>query len=290
MNAIERPGPSRGTTILADAGRVVVGADGSPAGHNAVRTAAAYAAAHGTALRIVHAFNWLPTMHPVPGGAAGRILAAAVVLAAEVAPEITADARLVEGAATSALLRESRFATLLVVGDSAMQALVPGGDQIEQLAGRARCAVLVVRAGTPPDGPVLACVDPSSPVAGVVLDAAFDEAARRGAELVVLHAGEPGARTADEETRQLDLLRALITPRENTSGQPARAALVHGNPPDALVLASHGAQLVVVGTAGDHPYAGLPGAVTQGLLHHSPAPVLVVHSLPAQPPLQGDHR
>ena len=51
---------------------------------------------------------------------------------------------------------------------------------------------------------------------------------------------------------------------------------IAGEPQDVLIELSRSAELVVVGARGDEPWRGMLGEVSQSLLYHSPAPVLVV--------------
>jgi nitroreductase len=58
-----------------------------------------------------------------------------------------------------------------------------------------------------------------------------------------------------------------------------RSALLRGDPAAVLRRESAAAALLVMGAGSDRPYGGLPGTVTQCLLRHSPAPLLIVRGV-----------
>jgi nucleotide-binding universal stress UspA family protein len=266
--------------------RVVVGADGSPSSGSAVRIAARQASLYGCPLRIVHAFNWAPTMAHLPGCEA-RMLADELVdrcvrLAAHVAPEITVDTHLVEGSSTTALLREARTAALLVVGDGGLgsRTCLPTESGTVRLAACAPCTVLIARARQRVDGPIVVGVDQSA-VAGRVLDHAFVAAARQGTALLVVRAVPSSSSTADAEVRALveDVRR-----RAELSAVRATVQVTVGDPADVLRRESAQAGMLIVGPRGDHLGRGLLGPVTQTLLHHASVPLVVVRRpMPVRP-------
>jgi nucleotide-binding universal stress UspA family protein len=255
---------------------VVAGVDGSASSLSAVRLAAGHAAAYGSPLLIVHAFNWLPRQQlpagTCPRAAADEVIGRAAAAAGEVAPGLEIGTRLLEGAATSTLLRLARTAVLLAVGDGGLSAedCLPTYASAVHIAARAPCSVLVARASPPGHGPILVGVN-GAPASEQALDAAFDIAARRRAELVVVRAVPSGP--DDEQLRELA---DLVRPREDRYHLAARIRLLPGEPEAVLVAASARAGLVIVGARGRRPYQGLLGPVAQTLLQHSAAPVLLV--------------
>ena len=257
---------------------VVVGTDGSPSSVNAVRAAARQAAMYGRPLRIVHAFNWIPTMRNLPGCQAREraddVLDEAVRLAGGVAPGVPITARMIEGSSTTALLREARTAALLVIGDGKLGAhtWLPSDCGAVQLASRAPCTVLVARARQVDAGPIVVGVDRSA-AAVRVLDVAFTVAARRGTSLVVVCVQESPSATGRDDVQALvdDVER-----RAATSVVPVTVRTATGDPADVLRTASVDAELLVVGPRGDHLGRGLLGPVTQTLLHHASAPLFIV--------------
>lgn len=270
---------------VSPAAPVVVGVNGSPASLTAVRTAARHAQVYERELRIVHVFNWLPTRDGHPCDTAQAVLDQAVALAKAVAPGLGVRTRMVEGTPATLLLRESKTASLIAVGDGSLSdCTCPAVDACAvQLARRAWCDVLVTRQRGPSEGPVVVGVDNCSH-ASRVLDIAFDAAARLGTEVVAVRVVDPETpqRAVAEGTRRV---RAAVAQRERTFGVPARPVLRPGDPMEVLREESQTAGLVVVGAHGDRPYGGMPGSVTQGMLHHCPAPLVVVRrQVPFRPP------
>jgi nucleotide-binding universal stress UspA family protein len=253
---------------------VVVGVDGSASSLSAVRLAAGHAASHGLSLHIVHAFNWLPG-RPEPNGVRpGDVIQHAVTTARRVTPGLVVTTRLLEGAATSTLLRQARAAALLAVGDGGLSAQVclPTHSTAVHIAARAVCSVLVARTAPARDGPILVGVNGSS-FSERVLDFAFDIAARNQAELVVLRAATSSPSDVG------DNLADLVAPREDKYHLTASVRIVRGEPEAVLVAESVRAGLVIVGARGQQPYRGLLGSAAQTLLHHSPAPLILVRGL-----------
>jgi nucleotide-binding universal stress UspA family protein len=258
---------------------VVVGVDGSVSSFNAVRAAARQAGTYGCPLHIVHAFNWLPTMHSLPGcqdrDLADDMMDEAVRLASEVAPDIAITTLMTEGSSTTVLLREARIAALLVIGDGGVGTCtcLPTGSSAVQLASRAPSTVLIARAGRGAGGPIVVGVDRSA-VAARVLDFAFTAAARQGTALVVVSAEDaPSDRAGDRDRRRLvdDVAR-----RADSRGVRAAVRSLPGDPADVLRAESAGAEMLVVGPRGDHVGRGLLGPVTQTLLHHATVPLAIV--------------
>jgi nucleotide-binding universal stress UspA family protein len=70
---------------------------------------------------------------------------------------------------------------------------------------------------------------------------------------------------------------ALTTIRETHAGVPIQATLLEGHPAPILVKASHGADLLVVGSRGHGEFAGmLLGSVSEHCVTNAHCPVLVV--------------
>ncbi|MGN9914512.1 universal stress protein [Phytohabitans sp. LJ34] len=240
----------------------------------AVRMAASEAAATGRPLHVVHAFMW-PLELP-PGGSgeereqAERIVADAAAQARDWHRELVVSSEVVDGETIEVLLRAAARASMLVLGSDD-----PGGpaDPSEsvsfQVAARAVGPVLCARGSDTASGPVVVGVD-GSPDASVGLATAVEEARRRDAGLVVLHAEG----TACAETLTASDLKVEHRRVEGPAGQ-------------ALIEASGGAQLVVVGAQGDRPTP--LGPVTQAVLRHADCPVLVARKrhVPAQARISG---
>ena len=280
---------------------VVVGVDGSGSAYQAVEWAAAEAARRGVALRLVSAFSWTTSDHPVRHDgrvaqyrdqlleAARHGLSRAARIAEDTSPGIETAPQVEIGAPIEVLGSEARRAQLLVLGDRGLggvTGLVLGSVAVA-LAARGACPVVIVRGETRnTDGPVVVGTD-GSPVSEAALGFAFDAAAVRGAELVALHAWSPTAvdkalepmmdwdAVADEED-------AVLAERLSGWGQKypqitVRRSVVRDGAARALVDASRGAQLVVVGSRGRGNAAGLLlGSVSHGVLHAAHCPVAIV--------------
>jgi nucleotide-binding universal stress UspA family protein len=249
---------------------VVAGVSGSAASLRAVEVAAREAGAHGLPLRLVHALQYRPGVVD-EARSAGDLLRQARAIALAAAPGLWTTVELVEGDPVTGLLRLSRRASLIVIGDGHL------GDQVclrreataVQVTARAYGNVLVVRAPAPPYGPVLAGVSGST-VSTSLVEHAFEAAADRGVDLHMVHVGEVSHR--------VHVLEDVITSRALAAGIVARFDVVPGDPTEVLRRRSRDASLVVVGARGDLPYHGLLGSVTQTLLHHARGPVAVIRT------------
>lgn len=178
---------------------VLVGIDGTDDGDRALRFAIAEAQRRGTGIRLLHVlhppfFAVGPTglfETPSPRDIGAHILKDAVERTRELAPDLYVAGSLLVGGRAATLAEETYGGACLVVGTSQHGVLrYLGGSTSTGVAARSACPVV--------------CVPPSwdkAPVreqiaVGVdehagprpVLEVAFEEAARRRAELVVVHA------------------------------------------------------------------------------------------------------
>ncbi|WP_405095074.1 universal stress protein [Micromonospora sp. NBC_01412] len=256
-----------------------------------VRLAAREAAGHDRPLSLLHAFNWAAALEAPseagPRAEAEDLIERATAVAGEVEPALSVSGEIVEGSPLAALIRRSDSAFLVAVGDGGMtrcKDCIPADALAVQLAAQAGCPVLVVRPEPPPPGPVLVGVDGSAS-SQAALGFAFDCAASRSAPLLAVRVTEP-ARTAgggdtagSAEDARAELAEAVARYGRRHPSVPAECHSVVGDPGDVLVDRSRSAQLAIVAGRGDEPLRGMLGAVSQSLLYHSPAPVIVVRGL-----------
>ncbi|WP_308283063.1 universal stress protein [Pseudonocardia nigra] len=283
---------------------VAVGADERSA-TDAVDWAAAEAAVRGRPLCIVHAPDCgvpaapfdlaLPACGLPPTDEATRyVLTAAADRARAVASDLVVSAEAVPGPVVPALLAAAHPAALLVLGGrrGRVRALLTG-SATAAVAGEAACPVAVVRArgdaGAARGGPRVVVGIGVARSAGGVLRHAFDAAAQRGVPLVAVHAWTPdvpadleavcGCRDEAEATAHQVLEDALAPWRRQFDGVPVVSRVVRADPARALVEASDGAALSVVGApARTHLLAGIR-SVTHRVLYRARGPVVVCPDL-----------
>lgn len=281
---------------------VVVGVDGSAAALDAVRVAVREAEYRQRPLRVVHAFIWPLTgapLTPVPGAPvtaglrnqAEQYVTEAVEQARKISPDLRITGVVVDGAPTPVLIEEAQGAVLTVLGHRGLggfAGLLLGSVTV-QISARATSPVLVVRGEPRADGPVVVGVD-GSQLSTEAVAFAFEEAARRDAPLVALHAWlfptpvGPGDilplvydLDAVEGEEERTLAESLAGFAEQYPQVQVRHRVVRGSPARVLVEASKSAQLVVVGAHGRGALGGLLlGSVSHAVLHHGHSPLAIV--------------
>ncbi|WP_010696743.1 universal stress protein [Saccharopolyspora spinosa] len=210
------------------------------------------------------------------------------------APHLNIDAEAVSGHPVEELLRRSAEAQLVVLGKRGQGGFTDAllGGVSSAVATHASCPVVVVRKGVPTTvGPVVAGVD-GSESSLAALRFAFEEAAGRAAELVVMQVWREEGLLAvplppfDRAKVQREIERALAEQtaflREEFPKVRTREVAQRGHPVSALADAGRDAQLLVVGHRGRGGFDGLYlGSVAAGVLHHAPCPVAVVRSAEA---------
>ena len=261
---------------------VVVGVSGTSSGLAATRLAAREAVARGQPLRIVHVFSWPGPRFP--GDAtdwatarheAGHIVARAVETATRTVPGVHVEGLLTDGLPVRELLRQSRTAELIVLGDEdlLLSRRLPADSVLVQTVARSRCPVLVARGTRPPAGPLLTAVD-GSPSSRLALRIAAAEARRRAAPLEVAHVV---GRDADRECGR-HLLEAALA--EIADPPAIRIRVLVGEAAPILVRASRRARMMIVGPRGADG-GSLLGEVAGQLLRRSACPTVFVHGTPA---------
>src|ERR1700757_317731 len=282
---------------------IVVGVDGSPPSSAAVCWAARDAAIRNVPLTLVHAYNtYVPTFPqiPLPAGVAlwqeedGRqVLEQAVKIAKEAVKadhgiEIKSELRCSPPVPTMVDLSEE--AEMVVVGSNGRGAVgrVLLGSVSSGVVRHAKCPVAVIRDEDllmphPQPAPVLVGID-GAPASELATAIAFDEASRRGVELIALHAWSdvqvlelPGF---DWQLVQAEAERSLA---EGLAGWQERypdvtvhRLLVCDRPARKLIEQSESAQLVVVGSPGRGGIARtLLGSVSNAVVPSVRMPVIV---------------
>ena len=283
---------------------VVVGVDGSPESNAAVCWAARNAALRNVPVTVVHvvdtpAATWPQLPYPDALGVwredQGRQILAHATKIAEEAPttDRTVDVRseLVLSTPVSTLIEMSSEAELVVVGSAGRGALMRGllGSVSSSVVRRSSCPVAVVRDEDPlmphpQRAPVLVGID-GSPASERATAIAFDEASRRGVELMAVHAWSdvsvfelPGldlsAMAAEAER---SLAERLAGWQERYPDVKVRRIIKLDNPARYLLEQSDAAQLTVLGTHGRGSVTRMfLGSVSTAVAESSRTPVIMV--------------
>lgn len=281
---------------------IIVGVDGSPASNAAVCWAARDAFMRRLPLTLVHVVNpsvatW-PRV-PLPDGftvgeenEGRRLLADALKIAHDTAKDnrpIRIESALMFSPTVPTLVDLSDTAELIVVGYG-HGALARGwlGSVSSNLLWLAHCPVAVIRDEEPlmphpAQAPVLVGID-SSPASELATAIAFDEASRRGVDLMAVHAWSDveiielpdldwSAVKAEEER---SLAERLAGWQERYPDVTVHRLVVCDRPERVLVEKSQSAQLVVLGSHGRGRFAGmLLGLVTNTVVQAVRVPVIV---------------
>jgi nucleotide-binding universal stress UspA family protein len=272
---------------------VLVGYDGSPDSERALRWAAREARWRGSVLTVCHAC--VPGQAEAAsddGRASDRLqpagdqnLAEALRFAQGLMGPGQARPLLAVGPAAHVLCEHSADADMVVVGQRGRSGL-PGsllGSTGQQVCAHARGRVVVVRghwhpaAGYVP-GPVVVGADGSAGSRAAITFAA-EEAVLAAVPLLAVCAladspGSLGGAGRMQEAFDRDVARWEKEYHELT----ILRQVTFGPPRAALLEATSGAQLLVVGSRGRGGLKGmLLGSVSQAMLHHARCPVGVVH-------------
>ncbi|MGH2723642.1 MAG: universal stress protein [Actinomycetota bacterium] len=255
-------------------GRMVVGTDGSDSAWRAVAHAVRLACRTGAEVLVAHAFA-------SPGGGReveaepGRDVGASVLrdVTAEFGGRASLRCLLREGDPTEQLIDLAREedADLIVVGNRGMGRRALLGAVPSKVAHRAPCSVLIAHtAGGDHGEPYRRIVigTDGSPTATRAVGEGLDLARMVGAEVLVVHAGDP-ARGAEVLERTL---------RDVTVDEPPETRTASGEPAGALieVAREEDADLIVVGNRGMTGARRFLTSVPSRVAHHAPCHVLLV--------------
>lgn len=292
--------------------KVVVGVDGSDQSQAALEWAAAEAVRRGVSLHIVHALG-MPLIVSAYGGPqrfqptseisdqADAVVTSAREKAAELQPSLKVETVTALEEAPLALIRQSHPHDLIVVGSrglGSVAALFVGSVSV-RVAAQAPCPVVVVPSenGKPTRtklGRVVVGVDDSKN-ARRALGLAVGLAAETEGELVVVNSWEvpfpydPVAMTLagyqpqddvfeqQSEALVAELLADVMDDQREDVNVEVSVVRTQSNPVSALLEASTEADAIVVGSRGRGSVRGLLlGSVSQGILHRSKIPVVVL--------------
>ncbi|WP_067833718.1 universal stress protein [Nocardia lijiangensis] len=288
---------------------VVVGTDGSPASSHAVVWAAQTAADRRRRLIIIHGYD-LAATRAVLGSAevfvpsvvetlrdhGHQALESAQRIAHENHPDLEVVTELSDRNPAALLIELSSTAHLVVLGATpGVGSFAHLGSTLLAVASQGQGRIVVARhTGTQQQlrrsGPVVLGMD-GSPVGEPAIQAAFDEACERGAELIVVHAWSDLSEGQFAGTSYLQIPIAELETAEHALLSERLAGWQKKYPTVAvtrrvylsgarkhLIEWSKTAQLVVVGSRGRGGFRGmLLSSTSNHLVQHAHCPVMVVH-------------
>ncbi|MEU4262745.1 universal stress protein [Streptomyces sp. NPDC025273] len=281
---------------------ITVGLDGSAESVAAARWAAQEAGVRGRPLLLVHCEEWSsPAGLPASGSDVRERWAQALLLEAfdvlhEAHPRLEIGWRSVDGPPAASLAGMAPGAEMLVLGSRGLGTLsgyVLGSVGLAVIRATERPVVLVRRThessgASCADRPVLVAVDVDRPC-DALFAFAFEEAASRGCPLIALHsrpaplsmgsgAGFGPEVTAEISSRARAGLQDVLKPwRDRFPAVAVEARAAIGRAAVQILEAGAGAGLIVVGRRVRGAPAGARiGPVTHAVVHHAPAPVVVI--------------
>lgn len=285
---------------------IVVGVDGSEGSREAVAWAVAEARVREARLDLVHAWEypyagevwaeaWATSQreHLLLEEGARAVLDDALDRARELAPELHVTGALVRGPAGGALVEAALVADLIVVGSrghGGFKGLLLGSVS-RHVSHHPPCPVAIVHSYRPEQettGRVVVGVD-GSPASTAALRFALEEARRRKARLVALHAWSYPAGSILAVFTKLPTPKELAAAARATSerliaeaggpgGVEVELLAPEGHGAEALLAAAHDADLLVVGDRGGGHGALRLGSVSHACAQDAACPVVIVPS------------
>jgi nucleotide-binding universal stress UspA family protein len=275
-----------------------VGCDGSTEAQRAVMWAATEAEFTGATVDVVACYTlpmvispWTPIApynEDTVRAAATKDLEAAIELGRQRHPTVSFTSRVVYGEPRFQLVAEAAESALLVVGSTGAGAAKSFilGSVAHAVARASVCPVVIVprAAPRPSTGAIVVGTD-GSDAANEALIWATDEADRRDAELVVVHAWDYPYGTELSSSTVHDVVRVdaaivlddAVRRCQERGRSPVRGELVQQPPSKAILAEADRADLVVVGSRGRGGFrALLLGSVAHTVIAHSSCPVVVV--------------
>ncbi|MGE2714295.1 universal stress protein [Mycolicibacterium litorale] len=281
---------------------IVVGVDGSPAAKVAVDWAARTAVRRGVPLTLAHVMlpedirMWIQIPAPAEymrwqAKRSKTVMAEAAAVAEQAAGDghLHVVQEVLTGNPAGALVDLSKDADIVVVGSRGLGAWGRRllGSVSSAVVHHAHCPVAVIHdedplTGDPDRAPVVVGVDGSDGSEHAIA-IAFDEASRRGVELVAVHAWNdldyefPDIKWVDYTDRgERIVAEALAGYCETYPDVTVRKVVVRDRPAHQLLLQSESAQLLVVGSRGRGGFAGmLLGSVSSEVVQSARMPVIV---------------
>lgn len=277
-----------------------VGYDGSSTSKNAVMWTAAEAARNDASVTIVACYSspvmanpWMPAIAYDDTGVREAIAASLTAVVDEARdrfPKVEFDQQVAEGSPRTQLVAAAADSSLLVVGATGAgeAASLLLGSVAHAVARTSPCPAVLVRQPEPvPAKNRIVVGTDGSEGADEALQWAIDEADRRDAELVVVHAWDYPYGTELSSAAVIDLMRvdaALVLEeavrrcRDRGAG-PVRGELVEGPAAPALLEHAQDADLVVVGSRGRGSFRSLLfGSVAHRVAAHATCPAVVVRA------------
>jgi nucleotide-binding universal stress UspA family protein len=281
---------------------IVIGVDGSPGATSALDWGLELAGRRQAPVRLVHAFAppaWdlhIGAHHDVGAldvgyRAAQKLLEQIVDDARSRHPDLSITSRLVDDAAASALIEESREAATIVLGAHGARGFsnLVAGSTTMNVASHSHCTVVAIptdRTNAAAAKGIVVGVD-GSPVTQAAIAWAMREAAATGQPVTAVHAWvDPVSMspmtqdTAGYSRAREEALTEMLAPW--LAKHPAVDVTLHvvrEHSVHALAAAAQGAQLLVVGCHGRGAVRSMMlGSVSHGVLHLATCPVAVVHN------------